>query len=222
MALSNRAGRCLFFSGREEARTATAKHFVFSAELEESFPFVKGYMLAKNQTKESFASNLPGEYNYENIVVASAVASYFKVPLKQIARAVGKYTPTNSRSEIKKFGASKVLFDAYNANPDSVAAALTWISSRPEKQKVVVLGELAELGAYAKTEHTKAANAAQEIEGCKVAFFGAAYEGVSNDCPIFTDIGPLRRWLAQFLEKSDTVILLKGSRSNRLERVLPT
>ncbi|MFK8055800.1 MAG: UDP-N-acetylmuramoyl-tripeptide--D-alanyl-D-alanine ligase [Saprospiraceae bacterium] len=219
MDLGERAGTCLFFAGTEADRTSTDKHLIFSAEMEECFPVVKGD-LAVNGTKEGFVSHLPGQYNYQNILVASAVASYFKVSFKRIATALSTYVPSNARSEIKQIGDSKVLFDAYNANPDSVAAALSWISSRPEARKVIVLGELAELGAFAKTEHEQAAEKAVGISGSEVAFFGAAYEGLIGDRAVFTDLVELKIWLSHFLGSPDTVILLKGSRSNRLERLL--
>jgi len=219
MALSKRAGTSLYFSGYENGSSVREKHLVFTGELAASFPVVTG-RLKSNGKSVAFESHLPGDYNYQNILVASAVASYFKVPLKEIALALNLYIPSNSRSEIKEIGSSKVLFDAYNANPDSVAAALSWIASRSESTKVIVLGELAELGAFAKTEHQQVVKKALEIEGSVVAFFGHAYENISNERPVFKDMNLLSAWLSAYLGASDTVILLKGSRSNRLELLL--
>lgn len=219
MALSKRAGRCLYFSGNENSSRTSEAQLIFSGKMEESFPVVRGKLLSKGK-EESFQSHLPGKYNYQNILVASAVASYFKVTLASIARAIISYIPTNSRSEIREIGASKVLFDVYNANPDSVMAALSWIKSRPESTKVIVLGELAELGAFAKTEHQQVVKSATSIQGSIVAFFGNAYEGVNEGRPVFTEMTLLRNWLSAFMDNADTVILLKGSRSNRLELLL--
>lgn len=221
MALSSRAGRSLFFSGSETNHLSTDKHLIFSAEMIESFPVVKGEVI-QNGNRQVFVSHLPGAYNYENILVSAAVASYFKVPFGRIAEALGAYIPSNSRSEIKKIGSSTILFDAYNANPDSVAAALSWVASREESRKVVILGELAELGAFAKTEHAKAAKLAKGIPGSEVAFFGDVYGEVVDIDPsfVFNSIEALKTWLSNFLGEPDTVILMKGSRSNRLERLL--
>jgi len=151
--LQKRAGQHLYFGDSKKISPAHERHLIFEAELLQDFPFVEGIFFGKS-SRESFTSHLPGTYNYQNILVSAAVAFYFKVPLPRIAAATRDYIPSNSRSEILKIGESSVLFDAYNANPDSVEAALSWIASRKEQNKVIVLGELAELGAFAKTEHT--------------------------------------------------------------------
>jgi len=218
-ALKKRAGRVLFFSSDSGDDNSEGNHLILRGGIKESFPFVAGE-ISCNDDHEFFKSNLPGAYNYQNIIVAAAVAYYFKVPLRRIAKAIESYLPKNSRSEIRDVGQSRVLFDVYNANPDSVAAALSWLDSRKESNRVVVLGELAELGAFTKTEHQVAAALALNIKGSNVAFFGAAYKGLTGTSPVFTDINSLKSWLADFIAKPDTVILLKGSRSNRLERLL--
>ncbi len=219
MALHERAGQHLFFGITDQVSPTFEGHLIFEAELLQDYPFVKGRFLG-NASEELFESLLPGAYNFQNILVAAAVSFYFKVPLDRIAKATKTYSPSNSRSEIVKVGESLVLLDAYNANPDSVEAALSWVASRNETKKVIILGELAELGAYAKTAHTHVAELAKDIEGSEVAFFGGAYDGITNSSPVFTKVEELKSWLGKFLGSPDTVILLKGSRSNRLERLL--
>ena len=217
-ALSQRAGRTLFFASDNQIKTSKEQHLILRGHLETSYPFVSGQFIGNDQA-QNFKSHLPGEYNFQNIIAAAAVAYYFKVPLKRIAESLETYIPSNSRSEIREVGESKVLFDVYNANPDSVAAALSWLSSRKETNKVVVLGELAELGAFAKTEHEKAVDLALKT-GTRVVLYGAAYQGMAAKNSVFTKVEPLKTWLKKFLSQPDTVILLKGSRSNRLERLL--
>jgi UDP-N-acetylmuramoyl-tripeptide--D-alanyl-D-alanine ligase len=219
MALHEKAGRHLFFGSTNEISSAFEGHLIFEAELLQDFPVVEGKFRGQSSI-EPFTSQLPGAYNFQNILVSAAVAFYFKVPLERIAEATKNYTPSNSRSEILKIGESSVLFDAYNANPDSIKAALSWIASRKEQKKVIILGELAELGAFAKTEHANAVQLATEIRGSEVAFFGKAYQEIGDAQPVFTEVEELKHWLKSFLGRPETVILLKGSRSNRLERLI--
>ena len=198
---------------------------VVTGHLERDFPSVI-CSLATAAARETLTTSLPGAYNYRNLLAAAAVASYYKVPLASIAAAAQDYRPGGSRSEERLLDGSPVLFDAYNANPDSLAAALRWLASRPEPRKVAVLGELLEQGAYAKTAHTEAARGALAIEGCEVALFGDAYgdiglaPGGETRTTNFTDVDALAAWLSERTGDAGTVVLIKGSRGNRLERLL--
>ena len=188
--------------------------------LGQAFPVARGTFL-DGPTAEAYTSHLPGAYNHRNIALAAAVAHYFKVPLARVSAAVAAYTPDNSRSEVRSVGASVVLLDAYNANPDSTLAGLRWLASRREPQKVALLGTLAELGAYAKTAHAEILAAARGISGVEIGLFGGGWDEVEGSEARFTEVETARAWLGDFFGRADTVILIKGSRSNRLERVLP-
>ena len=192
---------------------------------EEAYPLSSGYIEAGGK-RVPYTSQLPGEHNHGNIAMAAAIGYYFKVPLAKIAAGIAGYEPSNSRSEERKIGESTVLMDAYNANPDSMLAGLRWLASRAESRKVAVLGTLAELGAFAKTSHREIAAAAAGIPGVRVAYFGEAWQEseVDDAYPgeVLTEVDELRNWLEPHYRNAETVILIKGSRSNRLERVLPT
>ncbi len=186
-----------------------------------AYPHSTGVLSAKGQSV-GYTSQLPGEHNHGNITTAAAIGYYFKVPLAKITAAIAGYHPSNSRSEERRVGESTVLLDAYNANPDSTLAGLRWLASRSEPRKVAVLGTLAELGAFAKTSHDEVASAAAQIEGVEVVYFGEAWRESAGAGTVLTEVDALKSWLASRFEDPNAVILIKGSRSNRLERVLPT
>ncbi len=194
---------------------------LLSCVQQQAYPQSSGYLHAGDQ-RLPYVSQLPGQHNHSNIAAAAAIGYYFKVPLSKIATAIAQYYPSNSRSEERRVGESTVLLDAYNANPDSTLAGLRWLASRAEPRKVAVLGTLAELGAFAKTAHAEVAAAALAIEGIEVKFFGEAWRDSVSEDRLSTDIDQVREWLQSCFADSQAVILIKGSRSNRLERVLPT
>ncbi len=186
-----------------------------------TYPLSHG-MIEAGGHRVAYRSQLPGEHNHSNIAAATAIGYYFKVPLPKIATAIASYRPSDSRSEVRHVGQSTVLLDAYNANPDSTLAGLRWLASRPEPRKVAVLGTLAELGAFAKTSHREVADAAEGIDGVEVVYFGEAWAESLDGARVLTEVDQLREWLAPRFLDPEAVILIKGSRSNRLERVLPT
>ena len=194
---------------------------VVTGHLRRAYPGLACSLATRAGTAE-VACRLPGDYNYRNLLAAAAVATYFEVPLERARAAFEAYAPSASRSEVRSFNGSTLLFDAYNANPDSVAAALGWLASRPERRKLAVLGELRELGAAAETAHAEAVARALAIEGCEVAVLGEAFGASAADRRLrrFDDVAGLREWLLAHTGDADVVALVKGSRANRLERLL--
>ena len=91
-------------------------------------------------------SQLIGKYNYKNISVAIAIGAYFNIPVATIKTAIENYVPTNNRSQIIQNKSHKIVLDAYNANPSSMQAALENFSQLKDAYKIVVLGDMFELG----------------------------------------------------------------------------
>ena len=207
---------------RVEYSSEDAGGTVFSTRLERPFPFAEGVLIDEDAAQVGYRAHLPGAHNHRNITLAAAVGHHFGVPLPDIADAIASYRPENSRSEVRRVGKATVLLDAYNANPDSTLAGLRWLASRGEPRKVALLGTLAELGAYAKTAHAEVAAAAAAVEGAEVGLIGPNWEAEVTGATGFDTVEAARGWLAERLEAEDAVILVKGSRSNRLERLLPS
>ena len=91
-------------------------------------------------------SNLYGSYNYSNIMCAVATGKYFVVDNNDIKKAISTYFPNNKRSEILDKGDYKIICDYYNANPTSMQHALESFAKSSSKQKIVILGDMFELG----------------------------------------------------------------------------
>ncbi|MCD8266299.1 MAG: UDP-N-acetylmuramoyl-tripeptide--D-alanyl-D-alanine ligase, partial [Prevotellaceae bacterium] len=98
---------------------------------------------------------LIGEYNIHNLLAAVAVGIRFAVPVERICQALANYMPTNNRSEYHDTGRNRLIVDAYNANPSSMAAALDNFDRLPAGHKMLILGDMLELGEESEREHRR-------------------------------------------------------------------
>jgi UDP-N-acetylmuramoyl-tripeptide--D-alanyl-D-alanine ligase len=169
----------------------------------------------------SATTQLSGQHNLQNIKTAIAVGKYFKVPGRQIAAALREYAPENHRSQWLTHRGIRFYWDAYNANPSSVAAALESFATLSEPAaSVVVLGEMRELGEASAAAHRRVALRAGQVART-VLLVGEGMRSTAEefDRPHFTDSSVLKDWFwAQ--DWTDKQVFVKGSRGNRLERLL--
>ncbi|WP_320168173.1 UDP-N-acetylmuramoyl-tripeptide--D-alanyl-D-alanine ligase [Mangrovibacterium marinum] len=169
-----------------------------------------------------FRSKLVGAYNFENIMAAARVGSYFDIDPLLIQKSVEKYEPTNNRSQLIQRGTNRIILDAYNANPTSMMASLQNFSQLAQKAKTVILGDMLELGEYSKEEHQKIADfiAKQEFE--QVFLIGPCFNQVDagTKAKKFESIELLANYLFQQKQIENNLILIKGSRGIRLEKIL--
>jgi UDP-N-acetylmuramoyl-tripeptide--D-alanyl-D-alanine ligase len=104
------------------------------------------------------SSQLIGSYNFTNIAAAITIGQYFKVSHSSIKMAIENYVPTNNRSQIIQKGSNKLILDAYNANPSSMEAALENLKQLDGTRKIIILGDMFELGELCQSEHQKIAD----------------------------------------------------------------
>jgi UDP-N-acetylmuramoyl-tripeptide--D-alanyl-D-alanine ligase len=161
---------------------------------------------------------LMGFYNYENLLAAATVGLWFGVDRKDIDDALSSYNPVNNRSEMMDTGKNLLIMDAYNANPTSMEAALKNLSGMNRPHKVAILGKMMELGPTWKEEHQKIAQIAINSGTEAVFLVGNLYveAGLQGATRIFQDVDEA----ALFFKENplrEKCILVKGSRSNRLE-----
>jgi UDP-N-acetylmuramoyl-tripeptide--D-alanyl-D-alanine ligase len=161
---------------------------------------------------------LMGFYNYENLLAAATVGLWFGVDRKDIDDALSSYNPVNNRSEMMDTGKNLLIMDAYNANPTSMEAALKNLSGMNRPHKVAILGKMMELGPTWIEEHQKIAQIAINSGTEAVFLVGNLYTeaGVQGATRIFQDVDEA----ALFFKENplrEKCILVKGSRSNRLE-----
>ncbi len=186
-------------------------------ELISSQPFVS---LKYNDV--TINSQITGMYNFNNIAVAIAVGSYFKVDSLDIVSAIENYSPTNNRSQLMEKGSNTIIMDAYNANPTSMLAALENFKQLDKKDKTLFLGDMFELGATAEFEHQQIVNFIQDNTLGETFLIGQNFFKTNTDD---SHIHKFERFedLKNHLQKhplTNKFMLVKGSRGMALERVL--
>ena len=160
-------------------------------------------------------THLVGGYNAENVSAAMCVGRYFGVSEEDALSAIRAYVPSNNRSQWMQTEKNTIVVDAYNANPTSMQAAINAF-----KGDCYILGAMRELGDYSHLEHQNIVNMLLERKAEKVLLVGDEYKQTTAPYPVYDSVEAL----CEALQKepvSGFHILLKGSRSNQLEKVIP-
>lgn len=205
--MAARFDKPVLYGGREDA------HFT---DLLDANPFIR-YV---DETGEVITTRLLGIYNFPNILAAIAIGAHFGVPLAQIHEAIAAYTPSNNRSQVEVRGTNTIIFDAYNANPSSVEAALeSFDMMETARQKVVILGDMLELGADSHTEHQAIVDMVMRMHFDRRYFCGERFAACQNPYAQFfqTREALMAHLAAEPVKQS--YILLKASRGMQLEKV---
>ncbi|WP_035805255.1 UDP-N-acetylmuramoyl-tripeptide--D-alanyl-D-alanine ligase [Lunatimonas lonarensis] len=170
-----------------------------------------------------FHSNLIGSYNFDNIASSIAVGKFFGISPQAAALAAASYLPSNMRSQLMEKRSNLILLDAYNANPSSMEAALTAFEKMQGKaRKMVILGDMLELGDEAEVEHAKLGEKLSGMAIDKICLSGILVQHAIPMVPnalYFPDPFSLRNWLLDS-KLEDYLILIKGSRGMKLETLL--
>jgi len=164
-------------------------------------------------------TNLFGSYNFENIKAAVATGLFFDVDMKDIADAVENYMPANNRSQVKTTKNNTLVCDSYNANPTSMNAAIESFSALAADKKLVILGDMLELGERADEEHAKVLEKLESLSLNNILLVGPVFRKVSagKNFKTFSDVKELSGFLIKQPVKGYT-ILIKGSRGIGLEK----
>ncbi len=192
----------------------------YGVQLLSSAPFVNVVFTDKNQKKWTAHSQLAGEYNFNNISTAIAIGLFFEVESSLIIEAIEEYLPQNNRSQILKLGTNTIILDAYNANPSSMKEALNNLERMGSERKIAILGDMLELGEYSTEEHTAIFELAKTKNLNQIILVGQEFAKINADNEfIFQNVDELKNgWDLEKIE--DTLILIKGSRGIKLEKVL--
>ena len=159
-------------------------------------------------------TNLVGTYNAENISAAICVGEYYGVSRAQALEAIRQYVPTNNRSQNVKTDNNRLIVDAYNANPTSMQAAINAF-----KGDTYILGAMRELGEYTHLEHQNVVNMLAERKADLVYLVGEEYRLTTSPYLIFDTVEQLHEYLSAN-PLTNRTILLKGSRSTKMEKLL--
>ena len=175
-------------------------------------------------------THLIGNYNIDNVLAALCVSGYLAIPTADAVMAISNYVPSNNRSQMTKTENNTLIVDAYNANPTSMKASLDNFRELKMNNKVLVLGDMLELGEDSLAEHKNMVKVALEINPSRVFFvgkeFAAAYSSLVEENEVFSsnviltnNSLALREWLQQNPVKGCN-ILIKGSHGIHLERLI--
>ncbi len=220
--------KTIFINGQDPLQVEKTKDttsYVFGNSL--NFDVNIDFIEAQPNVKVRFngleiQSQLLGEYNFSNIAAAISIGHYFKVDNFNIKTAIENYIPTNNRSQVLIKGSNKIILDAYNANPTSMRAALLNFNNLKATFKIVILGDMFELGDDSKLEHQVISELAASQNFNQIIligenFFKAAPK--SSNTKQFKSFKDFKNgFYLSHIENFS--ILIKGSRGMALERIL--
>lgn len=188
-----------------------------AAAISSSSPLLTFNLSVGEEIYNNLKSNLIGDYNLDNILAAMSIGLHFEVDIKDIINAIENYIPSNNRSQLLNTKSNKLILDAYNANPSSTLLALENFISLQLDNKVIILGDMLELGSLEEKEHQLIVDRLKHIN-IDVILIGPIYafcelgEGIksfsnTNDAFSYLEKNPLK----------NKTILIKGSRGLKLE-----
>ena len=152
-------------------------------------------------------------------MIAAAIGAHYAVPLSDIEKAISNYIPNNNRSEIREIGSHQIILDAYNANPSSMTAALKHFAKINTKlPKVVILGDMFELGERAIEEHQEIVSLLESLAFDRVILVGKLFAVINHSFESHPSFESVKK---DQLVMNSSMILIKGSRGMALERLLP-
>ncbi|MEO6682032.1 MAG: UDP-N-acetylmuramoyl-tripeptide--D-alanyl-D-alanine ligase, partial [Ginsengibacter sp.] len=164
-------------------------------------------------------TNLVGSYNLPNLLTAICVARYFKVSDQNIKKAMEDYFPSNSRSQLIELNGNKIILDAYNANPGSMKVAIENFASMKGEKKILFLGDMKELGNDSKSEHQRIVDLLNQFNWSEVILVGKNFGEIPSNFKHFETSTQAKDWFKKEPIK-DALILVKGSRSMEMEKVI--
>ncbi|CAI8205114.1 MAG: UDP-N-acetylmuramoyl-tripeptide--D-alanyl-D-alanine ligase [Flavobacteriaceae bacterium] len=219
--------KTILYNDQDPIQVEKTKHYKnrisFGANEDSSF---KTNFINTKQATVSFAyegmeihTQLYGDYNTQNCMIAAAIGSHYGVALSDIKKAIESYRPANNRSEIKAIGKHHIILDAYNANPSSMTAALQHFSKlQTELPKLAILGDMFELGETAVAEHQEVIKLLENSGLERVILVGDLFGATQHSFEHYSNFENLKKASPKIAPSN---ILIKGSRGMALERILP-
>lgn len=188
---------------------------------------IQGRMLSANPylsvewNGHKIDTQLVGDYNFENVMAAICIGTYFKVAANDIVEALSSYCPTNNRSQVVETGKNRVIMDAYNANPTSMSHAIKNFRNICKNDNMLILGDMRELGEESEQEHKNILELLKELRFENVYLVGEEFSRVSENSGFstFNDVEALIQHLASH-PVSGKDILVKGSNSVHLNKTI--
>lgn len=183
-------------------------------------PFVSMSWESKEYSSGELETKMIGKYNFTNFVAAISIGKYFEVENEKISEAITTYSPTNNRSQVQHTNKNTLIMDAYNANPSSMKNAIDSFYEMVHPNKLLILGDMFELGSDSKMEHQEIINSIVSKK-LKCYFVGKLFYSEKNKIEngLFFES---KLTLIEYLQKNPIehyLILLKASRGIGLEEI---
>ena len=211
---------CGIAQGLTQIGYGTQDGLFVCGQLTEADPFMSlSWKYGSDNRQTTAHTRLIGAYNLENALAAIATGHFFNIKDEQIKEALENYTPTNSRSQLKKTARHNTLIiDAYNANPTSMLAALKNFASIKGENKMLIIGDMKELGDASRQEHQKIVDFIKLQHFDEVILVGDNFAATEHEYKTFKDAETLAEALRGNCP-TDRLILIKGSNSVHLDRI---
>ena len=164
-------------------------------------------------------TQLIGEYNFANALAAVTIGHFFDVESEKIDAALKEYTPQNNRSQLKQTADNTLIIDAYNANPTSMQASISNFHNMEIDNKMLILGDMRELGKDGPEEHQKIVDFLTECGFKDVMLVGEQFAAARHDFPTYPDAPAVIEALQKNKPHGKT-ILIKGSNGIKLSTVI--
>ncbi|HMQ06977.1 MAG TPA: UDP-N-acetylmuramoyl-tripeptide--D-alanyl-D-alanine ligase [Saprospiraceae bacterium] len=166
-----------------------------------------------------YDSPMYGDFNAGNIVCAVSVGSYFKVDPADMQKAIQSYVPANNRSQFIQFRDAEIFLDAYNANPTSMEFGLNFFDGIHRENKMVILGDMLELGEYGEAEHQKMVDKLKTMKIDRVLLVGPVFKKTRHAFPVFENVMEAQSYFDD-LDIKGCSVYIKGSRGIQLEKLV--
>ena len=194
---------------------------IVEGEVLECNPFVKFRWRSGKGDWHTVQTNLIGAYNVDNALAAITVGLHFGVTQDKASAAVAGYVPQNNRSQLTETGRNHLVVDAYNANPTSMAAAIENFSMIKAGDKMLILGDMRELGEVSEAEHRSIVEMLKNKGFSQVWLVGSEFAQAAQGSGfrLFPDVEAVNKAL-QSEPVNGKTILIKGSNSIGLTKTI--
>jgi UDP-N-acetylmuramoyl-tripeptide--D-alanyl-D-alanine ligase len=209
------------FVAQENHISLGIKNADFESTIIKLIPNVRFVANKRDEESLEFESQLFGIHNYYNGVCAVSIALYLNIPVGIIQSGLSGYQSKNMRSQLIQYGSNTIFLDAYNANPSSMKMAVESFVEMDFSHKILILGEMAELGEYTLKEHQNLVDLILKYNFSQICLVGKNFTNCvfPNSFLYFDNVHECKKWFLS-TSFSESLILIKGSRSTRLELIL--
>lgn len=207
-------------TGLNPVRYGSSKGLYVSGQVVANDPYLTfSWQVEEASQTRVVHTRLIGEYNLPNALAAVTIGCYFGVDATLIDKGLEEYTPRNNRSQLQRTARNTLIIDAYNANPTSMMASIDNFCNIQADGKMLILGDMRELGTESAEEHCKIVSHLQACGFRDVILVGECFSAVPSPYTCYPDSASLAEALRQ-QPLSGRTILIKGSNGIRLSSVV--